>query len=397
MKFLHTADWHLGRNIRTRSRDNEHHDALRQVLTYAKHERVDCVLVAGDLFDTAAPPPEAERLAYDFFSELHGAGIPAVVLAGNHDHPRRIDAVAPLLRALNVHAVGRPSAPEQGGLYELESRDGQERAQIAVLPWVTEREAIDFAVLAQPPTASISQYAHRLQEAMNSLARPFAPDAVNLLMSHLFVDEAEVGVGGGERPLSVAMGIYGVPRQMLPMGPQYIALGHVHKPQAVRRSPPAWYSGSLLQLDFGERRQEKLVNLIEAHAGQPAEVVSLPIAGRPLVDVGSAAQGVRLEDLGAHRDAVGNAWLRVFVDVAAPVANLPAVVREVLPNAVHVERVKPEVGRAAQPVSLTALGPEELFRSFYDSDLGPGRLPTAETLRLFRELLDEEMRGDTVH
>ena len=327
MKFLHTADWHLGRAIRGKSRESEHHEALRQVLACAVEQRVDCLLVAGDLFDTAAPPPEAERLAYDFFSELHGAGIPAVVLAGNHDHPRRIDAVAPLLRALDVHAVGRPSAPEDRGLYELESRDARERAQIALLPWVTEREAIDFSVLAEAPTASLGEYAQRMQEAMNGLVRPFAPDAIHLLMSHLFVDEAEVGVGGGERPLSVAMGIYGVPRQMLPMAPQYVALGHIHRPQSVRQSPPAWYSGSLLQLDFGEQRQQKFVNLIDAHAGQPAEVVQIPIMGRSLVDVGTPSRGVALEDLAGCRDSVGDAWLRVFVDLSSPVANLPAVVR----------------------------------------------------------------------
>src|SRR2546426_6001136 len=138
MRFLHTSDWHIGRTIRGRSREAEHVATLAQVLTHARQQAVDCVLIAGDIFDTSAPAAESERIVYDFFSELYGAGIPAVVIAGNHDHPRRFDAIAPLLRTVRIHLLGEPREANEGAIFEVESRDGRERAIVAASPWVTE-------------------------------------------------------------------------------------------------------------------------------------------------------------------------------------------------------------------------------------------------------------------
>jgi exonuclease SbcD len=209
------------------------------------------------------------------------------------------------------------------------------------------------------------------------------------------VNNAQVGPGGGERELHLDMGIYGLNPQMLPSEPQYLALGHVHKPQEVRKSPSACYSGSLLQLDFGERQQEKSVTLVEVHPRRPAEVTRLAVtAGRSLVDVGGPTQGVQLNDLAPYAEKYPpkDAWLRVFVDVDIPVANLPALVRETLPNAVHIERVN-AAAAAGEAKPLTAgLSPIDLFGAFYRSDLGRGRDPSEATVDLFRRLLDEETR-----
>jgi len=389
MRFLHTSDWHLGRTVRGRSRDSEHEAALQQVLDYAREQAVDCVIVAGDVYDTSAPPPEAERLLYDFLRELHGAGIPTVLIAGNHDHPRRFEAIAPLLRSVNVHAIGDPKPAGQGGDFVVRSRDGRETAVVAALPWVTERRAVEFAQLQAGPSAAILRYADQVAAALRDLSNAFRPDTVNILVAHALVDDAIVGAGGGERALHMTMGIYGIQRGQLPASAQYVALGHVHKAQELVKSPAAWYSGSLLQLDFGETEQGKYVNLAEVHPRQPAKVTQLPItAGRQLSDVGSPLRGVALADLPAVRERVGDAWLRVFVDLDMPVANLPAVVREQLPNAVHVERMRPgKPEEEAAPVQVST--PEEMFAAFYRSDLGHGREASAATLALFRRLLQE--------
>ncbi len=199
----------------------------------------------------------------------------------------------------------------------------------------------------------------------------------------------------------MAMGLYGVPKEAFtpPSGnsAQYMALGHVHKPQTILKSPRVEYCGSLLQLDFGERNQDKFVNLIEAHAGLPVGdgVHQLPItAGRPLIDVGSAAYGVPLNELAQHRN--DNAYLRVFVEVDIPLANLAQIVREQLPTAVHVERSrKAEVAAERLDASGQRLGPEDLFGRFYASTLGQGREPTVETMQLFRKLLEEESHASS--
>ncbi len=147
MRFLHTSDWHIGKPLRNQKRDAEYIAALEEVLSIAKDERVDAVLVAGDVFDSAVPPPEAERIFFHFAGELVGAGIPAVIIAGNHDHPKRMNAYAPVLGRLGIHVVGEPVLADEGGVIELPSRDGTETAVIAALPWVSERKVRDFETL----------------------------------------------------------------------------------------------------------------------------------------------------------------------------------------------------------------------------------------------------------
>jgi exonuclease SbcD len=391
VRFLHTSDWHIGRNVRGQSRLPEQEDALQEVLSLAQEHGVDCLLVAGDVFDTSTPQPEAEALVYGFFRELYGAGIPAVVIAGNHDHPKRLDAVAPLLGSLGIHTRGVPRGPGDGALIDVESRDKRERAIVAALPWINERDLVDFTRLQQEPGAPLMQYAERMQEAMRVLTDGFEPDAISVLVAHLLADDAMVGPGGGERELHMAMGIYGVRRAALPVGAQYIALGHVHKPQEIHCATKTAYSGSLLQLDFGEREQQKYVNVVEVHARQPASVTSLPISsGRRLIDIGMPEHGVALNDLARYKDDTEDAWARVFVDVDMPVANLAQLVRAEMPNAVHVERAHKATDIDLESVERAHLGPVEMFSRFYEGNLGRGHEPSAETLALFRSLLNEE-------
>ncbi|HLF80110.1 MAG TPA: exonuclease SbcCD subunit D [Dehalococcoidia bacterium] len=392
MKFLHTSDWHVGRTIRGRSRDVEHEAALQQLLTYTREHAVDAVLIAGDVFDTSTPPPEAERLVYQFLRELHGLGVPAVMIAGNHDHPRRFEAIAPLLQTIGVHSFGDPRGADEGGVVTLQSRDGRETANVAALPWVTERRAVEFTQLQQGIESALVGYADQVSKAMEELSTGFRPDTVNVLMAHALVNDATVGVGGGERVLHMAMGIYGIQRQRLPIGAQYVAFGHVHKAQELVKSPAAWYSGSLMQLDFGETRQDKSVNLVELHPRQPAKVTLLPIdqGVRRLVDLGSPLHGVTLSELTALRDEVGDAWLRVFIDLDLPMANLPALVRDTLPNAIHVERVRPVASESedGEP-ALGPSAPEDMFATFYRGNMGRGVEAGEATMAMFRRLLVE--------
>jgi exonuclease SbcD len=391
VRFLHSSDWHLGRTVRGQSRASEHEAALQQVLHHARDQQVDCVLVGGDVFDTSAPSPESEAIVYNFFRELYGLGIAAVVIAGNHDHPKRLDAVALLLDSLRIHTRGVPQGPA-GALIEVPSRDGKEKALVATLPWVNERDAVDFDRLPMEQGAPLQQYAERITRILDSLARGFRPDTVNVMLAHLLVDDSVVGIGGGERELHMSMGIYGVRREALPVAAQYTALGHVHRPQTLRPSPPVAYSGSLLQLDFGERDQQKYVNLVEVHPRLPAEVTQLPItAGRQMVDVGTPFEGVTLNELAQYRDHAETSWLRVYVDIETPVPSLAQLVRAELPSAVHVERSrKGEESLTALAAARQSLGPEELFGRFYESKLGRSHAPAPETMALFRRLLEEE-------
>src|SRR5215218_9038259 len=133
MRLLHTGDWHVGRLMRGRSRLEEHRAVLAEVVSVAGERDVDLVVVAGDLFDVASPPPEAEGLVYRALLDLAADRRHVLVVAGNHDSPRRLKAVAPLAGLGRVHVAPFVVPPGQGGLEELVVRSG-ETVRLAALP-----------------------------------------------------------------------------------------------------------------------------------------------------------------------------------------------------------------------------------------------------------------------
>ncbi len=380
MRLLHTGDWHVGKQIRGRSRMDEFEAALDQVVGIALDERVDAVLVAGDLYEHRVPAPEADALVFDALLRLRGAGIRVVAIPGNHDSAPRLEALARLLEPLGVVVVPRVRRPEQGGIVEVPARGGDEVAQVACVPFVPERRFGDAAALFEAAESWHQAYAEGMGDLLEAMAAGFRPGAVHVLMAHLFTDGALLG--GGERELTIGMA-YAVPPSRLPGTAQYVALGHVHRPQQVRGAPTAArYAGSLLQLDFGELTQErKSVALVELSPGKPARVEEVPVtAGRRLLEVRGT-----IEELAAMADEVGDAWLRAVVRTDGPVPGLADRVREVLPNAVDVKLDHPRAPDAAPREPLRAMSPREQFEAFLRAEHGAE--PAPELLRAFDEVL----------
>src|SRR3712207_1825700 len=146
MRLLHTADWHVGKTLKGVSRLDEQEQVLRQVVRVAREQEVDAVLVAGDLYDSAAPSAPAQRLVVRTLTALAGTGAAVIVIAGNHDHPGTLDAYRPFAGAAGVTLVGSPRTAEQGGVVEFRSRSG-EPATVALLPFLSQRYAVRAAEL----------------------------------------------------------------------------------------------------------------------------------------------------------------------------------------------------------------------------------------------------------
>ena len=141
MRFLHTADWHLGRTIRGRSRQDEFEAVLAEVVEIARAEEVEAVLVCGDIYDTASPLPDAERLLYETLRDLAGLGIQVLIVAGNHDNPRRFEALGKVSDLFGVHIQSHVRRPDAGGIVTLVGREHM--ARIAAIPWIQEGRIID--------------------------------------------------------------------------------------------------------------------------------------------------------------------------------------------------------------------------------------------------------------
>ncbi len=387
MRFLHTSDWHLGRTIRQISRQPEFEAVLAEVVEIARAEDVDAVLIAGDTYDTFAPPPDAEKLLYATLRDLLDHGIKVVMIAGNHDHARRMDAMAGVLRVAGIHASGAPSREAPYVPLRLPSRDGSEAATIVALPWVPERDAVEYEHMLGTVEGATARYAGQMERVIQHFCNAFAGDTANILLGHMMIGGVTIGEGSGERQLHTGQA-FAVPASCLPSTATYIALGHVHRPQEIACPSPAYYSGSLLQLDFGEAEQQKGVNIIDAHARRPAVIRRVPLTkGRGLRNV-----RIRLDELPAMGGRYTDEYLRVFVDLDRPEPGLFDKVRDVLPNALDVKHLLPDAtadGDAHAGASdHRAASPEELLTRFYRQKHGADIAP--ELLSLFSELYRAE-------
>ncbi|NJL99912.1 MAG: exonuclease SbcCD subunit D [Synechococcaceae cyanobacterium SM2_3_2] len=381
MQVIHTSDWHLGRKFKGVDRTPEIEVALQQILEQTQTLGVDAILVAGDIFDTANPTAEAERVAYHFFSQLQHIGIPAIVIAGNHDSADRIDSIASLLRLVGVHTLGSPRRRDQGGLISLQTPSGS--LQVGALPFASERKLLASKELWRSiPSEQRQEYQSMIQELLADLASGFQDSSVNILMAHFATHQCRLS--HSEVPL-YSQGVYCISEQCLPPQAQYIALGHIHRPQALPAPIPTYYSGSLIQVDFGEVGETKGFNLITVEPGSPAQVEFRPLVlSRPLqtIECDFADLETALEP---YRSYEG--YLKVFVSLTAPKPDLAQRIRKICPQALHIQPRYPK--SPDQEISIDGSQalprlPIEHYQSYYRDQLES--TPSPAVLAAFEKL-----------
>ena len=359
MRFLHTGDWHVGRTIRGRSRNDEFAGALDEVVVIAVDQEVDVVLLAGDIYDKHVVSHDADVLVFGTLIRLFEAGIPVVAIPGNHDSEARLAAFAPLLARVGTHVVPRVAPPDAGGIVTVAARDGKQRASIACLPFISPRRFSGAAELFESTSKGYVDFDAGVGRVLRAYEDAWDDTHVNIVMGHVFVSGSQPG--GSEREITLGAD-YAVSPQQLPTTANYIALGHIHKPQKVMgAAADTRYCGSLLQLDFGERGQGKSVTVVEASPGKPAKATDIPItSGRSLLDV-----DVTIADLERIATDVGDAYLRVNLAVEQATPGLADQVRRALPNALDVRLVLPEQEGEVERRSLRGLDPRQQFISYY--------------------------------
>jgi exonuclease SbcD len=359
MKILHTSDWHVGKVLKGQSRLDEHITVLRQVVDIAQAERPDLVLVAGDLFDTAAPTPDATRVVTRALSALRGSGAEVVAIAGNHDNGPALDALRGWAEAAGVTLRG--SVRDRAADHLVEGRTaGGERWRLVALPFLSQRYAVRATEMFSLSAAEATQtYADHVGRLLHALTETFEGDAVNLVTAHLTV----VGgtLGGGERDAHTIQS-YAVPATVFPTSAHYVALGHLHRRQAVPGPCPVHYSGAPLPVDFGEEENTPSVTVVDVTATTAARTRDVPVTNAtPLRTVrGTLAQLSTVDTAGA--------WLRVYVR-EKPRAGLREAVQDLLPRALEV-RIDPEVlaeATSTPRAQRDGRAPRDLFADYLAS------------------------------
>lgn len=380
MRFLHSADWHLGRVYHGVSLLEDQAHVLQQFVRIAADTRPDAILLAGDIYDRSVPPAEAVRLLDLVLSELILAlKVPVVMIAGNHDGPDRLAFGSGLLQRAGLTVRG----PVELDAAPLVLRDAHGEVEIHALPY-----AEPALVRSACGDDAITDHQAALAAQTAAVRAARVPGRRAVVVAHAFVHggaESE-----SERPLSVG-GSGAVGAEVLE-GFDYVALGHLHRPQAVGGAH-IQYSGSLLKYSFAEADHAKSVNLVELDGAGRCTVERVPLVprrdlrileGELAALVAAAATDparddyllARLTDLGALLDAMGK-------------------LRSAYPNALAIERpalIGDGPGRAAADHRRTRI--QDLFASFHQETTGAAMEPAAQAaLDRVVDRLEQEARA----
>src|SRR5690606_1548488 len=290
LKILHTADWHLGKNLGPYSRLEEQKTVMNELVGIADREAVDVVLVAGDLYDQFNPSTEASELFYSTLNRLACKGQrPVIVIAGNHDSPDRIQVSDPLARSCGIILIGHPQTEVRPfdmegawnvsrsvpGFLEIQWPEGKPPLRILHTPFANEYRMKTYLGSEEQE----EELRRVLQAHWQELADAYCDDkGVNILMAHLYIAERNQPLPDepeGEKPIAIghAQVIYS---DNLPRGVQYAALGHLHRFQKVGgRDYPIVYSSSPLSYSFAESGQIKYTVIVEAEPGKKVQLSNL--------------------------------------------------------------------------------------------------------------------------
>jgi exonuclease SbcD len=357
MRFLHTADWHLGRSFRHLSLVEDQAHVLDQLVDLAIHERVDAVVIAGDVYDRAVPPADAVALLDDVLARLVlAAGIRVVLIAGNHDSPDRV--------GFGGRIAERQGLAMRGTLEHLAPvvfNDAYGQVALYPLPYVEPA----FARRLQG-AESANDHQSAVSAVLALLRAQWVPGQRNVLVGHAFVaggTESE-----SERPLSV--GGSGAVSTATFDGYDFVALGHLHRPQSVG-SDRVQYSGSLLKYSFNEVDHSKSVSLVEIGQAGATWVQRVPLSARHDVRI---VRGSFAELLAAPQsDESLHDHIRAVLTDRDPVLNAQARLKEVYPNLLELQfsreiDVAAGVTRGAQDHRQRS--PDDLFKAFHRDMLG---------------------------
>lgn len=296
MKILHTSDWHLGRSLYGRKRYEEFSAFLDWLVQTIESEKVDALLVAGDVFDTSTPSNRAQELYYGFLCRVAASCCRhVVVIAGNHDSPSFLNAPKELLRALNVYVVGSMTDVLEDEVIEIfDFRSGildcDKSAIICAVPYLRDKD-----VRIVEPGETIDDKNRKLVEGIKThyvevvkiaewkreevLKQSKISDQKSkipiIAMGHLFTAGGKTVDGDGVRELYVGS-LAHVGAEVFPSAIDYLALGHLHVPQVVGSAAHIRYCGSPIPMGYGEATQEKKVVLIDFNSTTP-NIQELPV------------------------------------------------------------------------------------------------------------------------
>lgn len=373
MRFAHLSDLHIGKRVNGFSMLEDQRYILSKIIGIIQEQGADAVLIAGDLYDKPVPPAEAVALCDEFLTTLAALGKPVLMISGNHDSAERISFAGRLLESSGVHI-----APVfDGTLHVAELTDAFGRVRIFLLPFIK-----PVSVRRYYEDSTLDTYTDAVRAVLAHT--PLPADSRNILLAHQFVTGAvrseseEISVGGLD---NVDASVFD--------GFDYVALGHIHRPQQIGRETVR-YCGSPLKYSFSEAGQQKSVSLIDlTQKGAPVRITTVPLVPmRELREI----KGDFAQIMGPGRDPKPHAddYIHITLTDEEDIPDAAAKLRSVYPNLMRVDydnkrtRKLQALPQAEPDVCKTPLA---LFEEFYAVQ---NNQPMNEQQRaLMRELTEE--------
>lgn len=279
MRFIHTADWHIGKKLYGRQRFSEHEQFLEWLLDTLDKERADGLIVAGDIFDTANPSEQSRKIYQQFLAKACQKCSWIVITGGNHDSPSVLDGSRELLHQLNVFVIGKKCQNISDELIEITDKHGQTSAYIAAVPYLRERD-LRQSVAAESELDKEKKLRDGIKAHYDSLAglieqKRGQKNTPAIAVGHLYAAGCSAeNEGDGVRDLYVG-GLGHVTADTFSSSYSYVALGHIHVPQIVGKKEHIRYSGSPIPMGYGEAGQQKQVILLESNPDQKSLSLSI--------------------------------------------------------------------------------------------------------------------------
>ena len=390
MRVLHTSDWHLGKKLEGQSRILEQKLFINTLEKIIKEEKVDLILLAGDIYDTYNPSAEAEKLFFDSIKQLSLNGeVGTIIIPGNHDNPQRLTAISHLAKDYGViiydQAFQEIKTGKYGPLNIYKSVPGgifieknYEKVYIYNLPFPSE------TILNE--TFDDIKFNVRIKEILEEGANYNKEDVPTILMTHIYVagsmGEGEVALElGGSRAIAV---------NDLPKA-EYIALGHVHKPMSFI-SKNAYYCGSPIEYRVTENKFDKKVFVVDILKNS-TKVKEIPLENyKPIKEYDVIGAEEAIEKSLELMDA--NEWIYLNVELSDPLTN--SQIRKIKSNK-NILEIIPIIKIESKDIEVTNYNEqtlEEAFIEFYKEET-MGLAPNENITKLFLEILEEGEDNET--
>jgi exonuclease SbcD len=399
MRILHSSDWHLGQHFIGKTRQAEHQALIAWLLEQVEAHQVDAVLIAGDIFDTGTPPSYARELYSQLVVSLHEAGVALLLLGGNHDSVATLGESRDLLARLGATVVPAADVADEQ-VRVLPRRDGTPGCVVCAIPFIRPRDVIrsqagDSAEDKQASLqAAIQAHYHAVFAAAETRRSALAAELGRALPLIATGHLTTVGASASESVREIYVGaLEAFPTSAFPPA-DYIALGHIHRPQRVGGLEHIRYSGSPIALSFDEAGQQKEMLLVDLDAAGLQAVTPLPVPRfQALASLTGSLDELQSAIVTAAADASPECplWLEVVVRTDDYLADLPARIEsmtEGLP--VEVLRIRRARGTAAANLLSEA---RETLDELTPDDVFARRLALEELTDELRAALTERFRS----